>query len=268
MRDPYAIYARAVLGLKALDPLDADPGAAERGIFIHDALDRFLRAAPAGETPDAAYRRLVDIGRDSFGPALGRPGVWAFWWPRFLRIARWVVDTQEQRRGSATPLAIEGWGKLELDGPAGKFELTAKADRIDHLADGQLAVIDYKTGSPPSATQMESGHEPQLPLEAAMAARGGFDGVPPTEVGELAVWRLSGGATAGEIKLFDAPARLAEEAYAGLLRLIETYDDSATPYPARPRADLAPRYSVYDHLARVKEWSAGANDSDNGNGDE
>jgi ATP-dependent helicase/nuclease subunit B len=266
MRDPYAIYARAVLDLKALDPIDADPGAADRGIFIHEALDRFLHTVPAGETADGAYRRLVEIGRAAFGEALSRPGVWAFWWPRFLRIARGVVDEQEKRRGIATPLAIEGWGELVLPGPAGDFTLVAKADRIDHLASGKLAVIDYKTGAPPRAVDMESGHEPQLPLEAAMAARGGFAGVPPSAVAELAVWRLSGGATAGEIKEFDAPMRLAEEAYAGLLHLIETYDDPATPYPAQPRADMAPRYSDYDHLARVKEWSAGA--AENGNGDE
>ena len=260
MRDPYAIYARSILGLKALDSLDADPGAAERGTFIHDALDQFLRAAPVGETPDAAYARLVESGRDAFGPALSRPGVWAFWWPRFLRVAHWVVETQSQRRGVATPLAIEGWGELALPGPGGRFTLVAKADRIDHLADGTLAIIDYKTGSPPSKADMASGHEPQLPLEAAMALRGGFTGVPPCAVSELAVWRLSGGASAGEIKLFDSPMVLAEDAHAGLLRLIATYDDPTTPYPARPRADMAPRYSDYAHLARVKEWSAGAND--------
>jgi ATP-dependent helicase/nuclease subunit B len=259
MRDPYAIYARSVLKLKALEPLDADPGAAERGSFIHDALDQFLRDMPAGETPEAGYRRLVEIGRSAFGPALSRPGVWAFWWPRFLRVARWVVDIQAQRRGVATPLAIEGWGELVLRGPAGDFTLVAKADRIDHLADGTLAIIDYKTGSPPRSADMASGHEPQLPLEAAMAARGGFAGVPPSAVSELAVWRLSGGAVAGEIKRFDPPTVLAEDAYAGLLRLIATFDDPATPYPSRPRADMAPRYSDYAHLARVKEWSAGAN---------
>src|SRR5438874_2113553 len=31
MRDPYGIYARHILRLRALEPLDADPGAAERG---------------------------------------------------------------------------------------------------------------------------------------------------------------------------------------------------------------------------------------------
>ncbi|MCH7592755.1 MAG: hypothetical protein IH989_08260 [Planctomycetes bacterium] len=37
-----------------------------------------------------------------------------------------------------------------------------------------------------------------------------------------------------------------------------TYDDPATPYRARPRPAAAPRFSDYEHLARVKEWSAGA----------
>lgn len=263
MRDPYAIYARAVLGLKALDPLDADPGAAERGTFIHDALDKFLRDAKPGETADAAVQRLLAIGRESFGPALSRPGVWAFWWPRFQRVAHWVVENEAERRGKATPLAIEGWGSVELEGPAGKFELVAKADRIDHLVDGSLAIIDYKTGSPPSKADMASGHEPQLPLEAAMALRGGFRGVPPSAVSELAVWRLSGGVPAGKITSFASPMEMAEDAYAGLLHLIAVYDDPATPYPARPRADMAPRYSDYAHLARVKEWSAGAD----GNGE-
>src|SRR5439155_2916890 len=46
MRDPYAIYARHVLRLTALDPLDADPGAAERGRLVHSALDRFVKVHP------------------------------------------------------------------------------------------------------------------------------------------------------------------------------------------------------------------------------
>src|SRR5690606_20223386 len=46
MRDPYAIYARHILRLKALDPIDADPGAADKGTIIHAVLDRFLNAYP------------------------------------------------------------------------------------------------------------------------------------------------------------------------------------------------------------------------------
>src|SRR3546814_1170634 len=59
MRDPYAVYARHVLRLRALDPIDADPGAAERGSLIHDALHRFVAAYPGALPPDA-FERLLD----------------------------------------------------------------------------------------------------------------------------------------------------------------------------------------------------------------
>ena len=42
-------------------------------------------------------------------------------------------------------------------------------------------------------------------------------------------------------------------AVAGLEALIARFDDPATPYRARPRPDKAPRYSDYEHLARVKQ---------------
>ena len=82
--------------------------------------------------------------------------------------------------------------------------------------------------------------------------------MPPDAVGDLAYWRLSGGRIVGAISSVggDQPDELAARARAGLAQLIETFDDPATAYESRPRADWAPRYSDYEHLARVKEWSA------------
>jgi len=258
MRDPYAIYARRVLGLKALDPLDADPGVAERGSFIHQALDDFLRACPDG-LPADAVARLLDIGRHAFGAALDRPGVRAFWWPRFERIARWFVAGEAARRAQIAATYSECRGELALAGPAGPFRLVAKADRIDRLKDGGIAIIDYKTGTLPSQREVDLGFAPQLPLEAAIAEAGGFPGIAAAPVSELAFWRLTGGDPAGEVRPVaesgDLPTRIAG-AVAGLARLIAAFDDRATPYRAVPRPEWAPRYSDYDHLARVKEWSA------------
>jgi ATP-dependent helicase/nuclease subunit B len=42
-----------------------------------------------------------------------------------------------------------------------------------------------------------------------------------------------------------------------LLDLIAEFDNPETPYRSRPRPGIAPRFSDYDHLARIKEWSAG-----------
>ena len=63
IRDPYAVYARHVLALRALDPIDADPGAADRGLFVHAALDEFLEKFP-GDLPDDALAALLELGRE------------------------------------------------------------------------------------------------------------------------------------------------------------------------------------------------------------
>ena len=258
VRDPYAIYARHILELKALEPLDADPGAAERGVFIHEALDGFLGEV-GDELPDDAYRRLLAHGRKAFGAALERPGVRALWWPRFERIARWFVDHERERRVAATTLATEVQGSIALKGPAGPFTLTAKADRIDRLDGGGLAIIDYKTGAVPTKRDVETGYAPQLPLEAMLAEAGGFDGLPGAPVDELSFWRLSGGDPPGEVRRLKVdPSAVAKTAAQGLAGLIAAFDRPKTPYLARPRPEAAPSYSDYVHLARVKEWSAGS----------
>ncbi len=256
MRDPYAIYARRVLGLRALEPVDAQPGAADRGVLIHAALAEFLAACPGALGPDA-LDRLLAIGRKHLGVLRDRPGVWAFWWPRFVRMASWFVAMERERRTGAILRFGEVSGRLTLAGPAGPFELTAKADRIDAAGAG-LEIIDYKTGSLPSPGDIERGYAPQLPLEAAIAAQGGFEGVAVTHVAALEYWRLTGADPAGEIKPLDGdPAALAAAARSRLEALVATYDDPTTPYLARPIPVYAPRYSDYEHLARVKEWSAG-----------
>ena len=263
MRDPYAVYARHVLGLRALDPLDADPGAADYGTIVHDVLDRFLRDHAAGPVPADAAERLIDTGRQVFADHIGRPGVWAFWWPRFLRIAHWFVATEAERRSRIAATVTEARGELTVDAPAGSFTLTAVADRIDRLRDGTLAIIDYKTGAPPTQKEVTAGFAPQLPLEAAIAAAGGFKDVPAAPVAELDFWRLRGGDPAGEVRRAgDDPATLAEEALEGLVRLIAAFDFPETAYRARPHPEHAPRYSDYQHLARVKEWAAGGGDGE------
>ncbi len=262
MRDPYAIYARHVLKLLALDPIDADPTTADYGASIHKALDHFVAAHP-GPLPGSAIDLLLEAGRQAFGGLLDQPAIRAFWWPRFERIARWFVEMERERRLMVQASATEVRGGMILDAPGGPFEITAIADRIDILADGSLAVIDYKTGAPPTEKEVKAGFAPQLPLEAAIAETGGFGGIPAKAVSSLAYWRLHGGEPAGKtIELQADPRALATDAVEGLRNLVARFDLEDTPYRSRPSPSAAPRFSDYEHLARVKEWSAGGDEEE------
>ncbi len=257
MRDPYAIYARHILGLRELPELDAPPDRADYGTIIHGILDKFTAAHPRQLPPDAEAH-LIELGRREFGRLLAQPGIWAFWWPRFERIAGWFVEAESQRRAGVDVTLSEVQGRLELDAPGGAFTLTAIADRIERLAGGGIGIGDYKTGAIPSAKEVAAGFSPQLPLEAAIAIAGGFEGIAAGEVTALDYWRLTGAEPAGEVRSAGGDAtELAAEARAGLEELIARFDDPETPYEARPRPGAAPRYSAYEHLARIKEWTAG-----------
>ncbi len=258
MRDPYSIYAKHILKLEPLDPLEQDVSAADYGSLVHKALQNFIEVYPSGDLPFDALEKLYAHGRSVFDTLALRPAVMAFWWPRFERIAAWFITYEQSRRAALSGSFVEKRGEMKLTGPGGAFTLIAKADRIDRLRDSSLVIIDYKTGTPPREAEVAAGYAPQLPLEAAMALNGVFADVPAGTVSALSFWHLHGRKDGGnDVPIKADVGALAAEAAAGLTHLIATFDDKATPYEARPNPDIAPTYSDYLHLARVKEWSAG-----------
>jgi ATP-dependent helicase/nuclease subunit B len=258
MCDPYHVYAQRILRLRVLDEIDESPGAADRGTLIHDILATFLGAHRDGPLPADAEARLLAVGRTAFGRLAAHPGVGAFWWPRFVRIAAWfLAEETRRRRAGIVSLALEVDGRMGWPAPLGEVVLSARADRIDRLADG-IEVIDYKTGSVPREPAMAAGFAPQLPLEAVMVEAGAFSGVAAAPVTRIAHWKLAGGREPGRIHAVPpgkAEAMIAD-ARAGFARLIAEFDDPATAYLSEPRPKYTPRYNDFAHLARTQEWSA------------
>jgi ATP-dependent helicase/nuclease subunit B len=267
LRDPYTIYARYILKLDALEPVDMPLSAADRGSAIHDAIGEFTREF-AAELPRDPALALKQIGERCFAPLMERPEAKALWWPRFQRIAAWFATWEIARRDGidAIEAEIRGDISIPLDNER-SFMLSARADRIERRNDGSFAILDYKTGQPPTGKQVRMGLSPQLTLEAAILREGGFAGIAAgASVGELAYVRLSGNNPPGEQRTLELkinksdkpmePNAAADDARRKLEALIRSFEDENQPYISLNLSMWANRYGAYDDLARIKEWSA------------
>lgn len=262
VRDPYAIFARHVLDVQPVDPIGGEPGAADKGNLIHDALARFL-SDWAGPFDDTAIKALLEIGEELFEPLEVFPAIRALWWPRFQRIASAFVAYEAKRARTIEKRFLELGGGVELALPGLDFRLRGRADRIDLTTSGDLAVIDYKTGQVPSQKQVDALLAPQLPLTAAMIARGGFSGVPAKRpTADLMYLQLSGGTDPlqeiGRNPKEEDVGDLIEDAWARLEQLIAHYAKEDTGYLSRARVLKGRQMDgPYDHLARTQEWVLG-----------
>lgn len=260
LRDPYSIYARHVLKLQPLDAVDTPPGARDRGTVIHEAIGTFTERYKDG-LPDNPLEALLQLGKEGFATLEDFPDAKAFWWPRFMRVARWFVDFENERRGNLAKLHAEAFATLEIPLGDRTFKLNTRADRIEQLNDGRYAILDYKTGKAPSAKQVKSGLSPQLTLEGAILRKGGFKDIPEgVSIADYLYVELRGAEPAGEQKLIDMKKTTADieadTALRKLTKVLMEFEKLETAYLSRERPMFMGRGGGdYDHLARVREWS-------------
>lgn len=260
IRDPYAIYAAEVLKLRPLDPLGLPPDARDRGTLLHDVMEAFAEATRHWPAPTAdALETALRAAAEPVLAATPWPARRRLWRARLHRAARWFAEAEAERREAGRIEALETRGRLDLVLPGGAFALTARADRIDRLTDGRLALYDYKTGKPPGPNEV-GAFAVQLLLEAAIAEAGKFDDVPAAEAALLEYLGLSGAGRGGEARAVDLAAHPVAEALARLVELLSAYDDPATAYPARTRPQFLSFAGDYDHLSRHGEWTDPAGD--------
>lgn len=274
-RDPYALYARTILDLQPLEPIDVALGAADRGNLLHEVMERLARDFIDALPPDLDSS-VRAIGEDVFAPLLGEPDVAAFWWPRFLQMIPAIVAFERQRRGASRRVGAEMRTAHEFSLPDGaSVRLTARADRVELTTDHELAILDFKTGAIPAQRQITSGLAPQLPLEAALARRAGFratdggEGFEPGQVATAEYVALKPGAAELKITPVSEPrelASLAESHLQGFLKMVAEFRAGHRTFVSRFAPDFMRHAGDYDHLARVKEWTVLGDDNTEGEG--
>lgn len=253
--DPYQFYASSILRLRSIDALDADPSAAWKGTVVHAILDAWHKA---GEPPDGLHA----IADEVLNTMSAHPLMRSLWRPRLMAGLDWIASEILRQRGEQgrTVLGTEINGAIEVRG----VRLHGRADRIDRLADGSLAVVDYKTGKPPSTKQVADGYALQLGLVAMIAESGGFPDV-SGEASKFEYWSLAKGTGKSHFGHMQTPILVEGKAKGIALEdflpktrgfLDEALDRwilGRDPFTARLNPDL-PVYSDYDQLMRLDEW--------------
>ena len=248
--DPFAFYARKMLAFAPLDPIDADPSAAWRGSAVHKVLEAWMKED--GCEPSRLRPRAEALLGDSSAHPLMR----ALWQPRLLEAVDWIAAEMARNLASGrSPAAAEAKGRCELGG----IVLHGEADRIDRLADGGLAIVDYKTGTPPGPKAVAEGYAMQLGLLGLIAERKGFEGIEGVpacfeywslarKAGRLG-YVASPVASRGGIDAADFTNMAARNFLAAAARWL-TGDE---PFTAKLHPEHAP-YGDYDQLMRLDEW--------------
>ncbi len=252
--DPFQFYASAILGLSSLDALDAEPSAAWKGTAVHEILERWHDQG--GDLGALGAAMLAEMSAHPFTKAT--------WQPRLVRALEWIAaETARAKAEGREPVLWEKFGDVEVSG----IRIHGKADRIDRLEDGNLAIIDYKTGAPPSNSQVEQGFALQLGTLGLIAAGGGFGGVSGTPE-RFEYWSLGRsdksetgfGYSCEPIKEGRRRTGLPREEFLSqtsvfLHDALERWILGDAPFTARLNPDLS-NFGDYDQLMRLDEWQA------------
>jgi ATP-dependent helicase/nuclease subunit B len=245
--DPYAFYAQAILKLRAEEPVDADHTARWKGIAVHDVFQHWLQHDDCD--PEKLRPRAEDLLRDG---AI-HPMLRALWAPRLLEAIDWIANMERENQAAGRlPLTAEVTGEAAVAG----VTIYGRADRIDRLAGTGLAIVDYKTGAPPTQKAVNAGFALQLGLLGLIGRAGGFEGVSgdPQAFEYWSLTRHKG--NFGRLMCPDkdmAPGEFLDHAYANFADAVQKWLTGSEPFTAKLNPAYAP-YGDYDQLMRLEEW--------------
>ena len=175
---PFQAFAYLRLGARPFDQVKDGLGPAERGTMLHAALEKLWQEVKGLNhwlSLDAEERNKVLAQSAESAVAevrRERPDVVRGMMVRLeeerLKKLLWEWMELEESRSPFEVVATEEKVEIQFAG----LNFRATIDRVDRLADGSLAVVDYKTGNPRIQDWLgERPKEPQLPIYCVTASQ-------------------------------------------------------------------------------------------------
>lgn len=181
---PYEFFAGSILGLEAQEPPVPGMDAAQLGSLLHAVLEETYKAAEDPSDPESVLQALESVSTEAFETAPLTYG--------FRPTAYWELEKadlhvilknvvlvlgEHQRSDGWFPyrhealFGMRGVPPLQVRVQDDVFLFRGLIDRVDRSAEGELCIIDYKTGSSHlSPRDLVESRRLQLPLYAMAAS--------------------------------------------------------------------------------------------------
>jgi ATP-dependent helicase/nuclease subunit B len=257
---PYGFFAEQILELEAQNDPEAGFDVMQRGSILHAVLEHLyqrlidIELAVTTTNLENILECLEESSKTVFQNASHRSGfrpsaLWIYEQEELRRMLRVLVTWECEQNGesaSYSPYLLEagfgfyksGFPPLEINVDETHFRLHGLIDRLDRDADGNLRVLDYKSGGTKySASDLEKGLALQTALYALAAEH--FWTQRGARVAESHYWHIPTREASGSIR-FQGAVRdnaLAESAIRQAALSIERIRDGVFPgAPGKPAA--------------------------------
>jgi ATP-dependent helicase/nuclease subunit B len=176
----------------------------------------------------------------------------------------WLTSFEKDWRQGINKIHAEMTCSISFNFSGETYTLQGKCDRIEDRANHSIAIIDYKTGGIPSASDVVAGLASQLPLEAVIIEQDGMASLKAIGNADYSFfyWNLGGTGEGGQAlsalgNKKVTSQEMVSQAYEGVSTLIEEFSNENTPYIATPDQSimLKTEHNDYAHLERISEWS-------------
>jgi len=171
---PYQFFAQHMLRVNVMDELSDMPEKRDYGGWLHEILMKYHEALRDAKTPvEQRAALLAAISDEVFGKAIREHPAALGYEARWRKVMPAYLVWANERESLGWHFVL---GELPLQHalawPDGGIELYGRLDRVDENAEGERAVLDYKTSSLPSlAAKLRNAEDHQLPFYGLLSGQ-------------------------------------------------------------------------------------------------
>lgn len=175
IKDPYEFWLQNILKIRPLESLEYQSRLKDYGVYVHKVIELY-------STPDyhshltSSQNRWQTISEELINEMQLCETTAALWRPKIAKT--YLLFSQFLDNNSGVDKAyIELAGARVIDLGYRNITVTSVADRIEIDQEGNITIIDFKTGTIPTKDEVNRGYAVQILIEAIILAGNGFENI-------------------------------------------------------------------------------------------